>query len=782
MNTPTQLHQTSQRLFLLLFLLCTGIMTAQEETGSIRGKIYTSDGQSAAFVNIIVENTNKGTISDENGNYQIKSISAGQHIITFSLLGMEQHSVDITVQEGRETRVGDVTLNVSTEELQEVVLEAKRLNKFDQKQTEYVARMPLSNLENPQVYSVITGELLEELQVTDIQSTLQATPGISNVMQGIGSGGVGVNLYLRGFSVDIASRNGMNSAFRASTDQANIERIEVIKGPSGTLFGTSIVSSYGGVVNLVTKKPYETFGGSVGYLTGSNNLSRLTMDINTPLNKAETVLFRLNAAKHNEHSFQDYGLTRNWFAAPSILFKASDRLTLSAEAEIFTTHAPSIYFNMGGAGIGTMDDLDYDFSHSYGSDYLQNENRSFNFFAQAKYKVSDSWTSQTLLASSNVDNGTNYLFLDFYDDQGAARRIMNIESQFYVTQVQQNFIGEFELAGLKNKVVLGADYYDLKTPYRRTQVVYDSISADSPQMDFNPKKYESALAGTNAFLVGTRNQHSINFYASDVLNVTDRLFLMTGIRLDNYNDVENDYSQSYLSPKVGLVYQPVKDKISVFGNYMNGFQNVAPDLSSGEVVKLKPEKAIQWEGGLKAHFLDGKLNTTISYYDIKVKDAVRYVNTGGTWSQVQDGVKSSKGIELEIIANPVQGWNIVAGYANNTSEFVEGDLSILGNTPYGAPETTLNLWSSYRLPKGILEGLGLGFGLNHVSESFVDDANTLSVPSYSILSGSVFLDRPSYRIGLKFNNFTNEEYWATMGSYVQPQKTSNTVVSLAYKF
>ncbi len=773
--------------FSFLLILVGFVFSFQEalaqDKGSIQGKIFTNDKKAAAFVNVVVENTNKGVFSNENGYYEINSISEGDHTITFSLLGLETKSVDVVITEGEITKVADIILNVNEEQLQEVVLEVRRKNKFDQKQTEYVSRLPLKNIENPQVYSVITGALLEELQVTDIQSTLKQTPGISNVMNGIGSGGVGLNLYLRGFSADIAMRNGIGTAFRTGTDQVNLERIEVIKGPSGTLFGTSIVSSYGGVVNLVTKKPYETFGGAVGFSTGSNDLSRLTIDINTPLNDDNTVLFRLNAAKHAEHSFQDYGLTRNWFAAPALTYKATDKLTLNVEAEIYNNKAPSVYFNpVGVAGLTSMDDLNYDFQYSYGSNYLNNENVSFNVIAEAKYKMSDNWTSQTVLSSSNVDNSTHYLFLDFTDNSNASRRIMNIESQFNITQAQQNFIGEFEIGGLKNKLVAGIDYYDLRTPYRRTQVVYDVIGYDNPQVDFNVENYRSQIAETNAFRIGQRDQHSVSVYASDVLQVTDKFSVMASLRLDNFKDDETDYSQSYVAPKFGAVYQIVKNKVSAFANYMNGFSNVAPDFSSGEEVALDPEFATQIEGGFKVDILKGKLNATLSYYDITVNDAVRWENNAGVWSQIQDGKKSSKGFELEVIANPVKGWNVVLGYANNKSEFLEGDETVKGNTPLAAPETTINFWTSYKVPKGLIKGLGVGFGANHIGESYLDDRNTLLAPEYTVIDAAIFFDKPTYRIGLKLNNIANEEYWTNMGTYVQPQKIRNTVISFSYKF
>lgn len=766
---------------LLIGSLVTAVQAQKNETGSLKGKVESVDGKPAEFINLSLEGTNLGAVSNGAGMFEIRNIPVGTYTLQASYIGMSTQKIAVAISAGPNS-IDQIVLEESSQELKEIIISGSQINEFARKETPYVARLPLSNLENPQVYSVITKELLAEQQVTDVQSALVNAPSVSNVMQGVGSGGVGLNFYLRGFSADIAMRNGIATAFRTGTDPVNLERIEVIKGPSGTLFGTSLVSSYGGVVNRVTKKPYENFGGSVGYSTGSFNLSRTTIDLNTPLNEEKTVLFRINASKHFENSFQDYGLTRNWFVAPSLTYEASDRLTLNLEAELYSNQAPVTFFNPVGAGMSSMDELHYDFEHSYGSDDLNFQSKSYNIFAEATYEISENWISQTVVSSSNVDNSTHYLFLDFIDAYDARRRIMNIESQFNVLDIQQNFTGRFNIGALKNKLLVGVDYNDVQTPYRRTQVYYDTIGFDNPQPDFNPEAYRNMIAQTSAFLVGTRDQTSLGIYASDVVNITSKLSVMASLRYDHFNNAEEDYQQSYLAPKFGVVYQVVDQQVTLFANYMNGFKNVAPDLSSGEKVELDPEYATQVEGGVKTELFNGKINTTLSYYDITVKDAVRYVNTGGVWSQVQDGVKSSKGFEVEMIANPVTGWNLVGGYGYNKSEFEEGDESVLGNAPYATPRHTFNLWTSYKLSVSALKGLGLGFGVNHISESYVDDANTLLAPGYTLLNGSVFYDRPAFRVGVKCNNLTDEEYWANQGSYVQPQKTRNTVISFTYKF
>ncbi|WP_237276417.1 TonB-dependent receptor [Tenacibaculum ovolyticum] len=773
----------NKRQFILTFIItCLWSALAISQTGNIKGRLLTNDNQPAKNVSVYIKNSNKGTVSNENGNYEITNIPVGLKKINFSVIGLNNKSIEVTVIENKTITIDNIVLSISQEILNEITITSKRKNKFNRKETKYVARLPLKNIENPQVYSVITAALLEETQAVNVEAALLNAPGINNVMKGVGSGGTGIRFNMRGFSADIAMRNGISTAFVTGTDPANLERLEVIKGPSGTLFGNHLTNSYGGVVNRVTKKAHDKFKGTITYNTGSNSLSRITADINTPLNKEKTVLFRVNAAKHNEHSFQDYGLTRNLFVSPTLTYKPSERLQLTIEGEFYKNNSPSTYFNISRSKITNIEDLNYNFDNSYGSDYLSSTSDSYSIFAEANYKISDNWESQTIVSSSNVDNNANYLFLDFFNNSEAKRRIMNITSQFYITQIQQNIKGQFKIGNVNNKLLVGIDNYQIKTPYRRTQLIYDSIGANTPQLDFNSKKYEALLAQNDAFRIGQRDQSSFGVYASNVTEVTQNLSIMASLRVDWFNNKEDEYKQTVLSPKFGAVYQIVKDKVSVFANYMDGFKNVAPEITAEETTKFNPEHATQIEAGIKSELFNDKLSFTLSYYDIIIDDAVRWENNKGDWSRIQDGKRASKGFEAELIANPFKGWNLIAGYGYNDSEYLEGKESIIGNTPYASPEITLNFWTSYKLPRTVLKGLGFGFGLNHTSDSFLSDRNKLTIPGNTVINSSLFYDHNDFRIGLKFNNITNEKYWANMGANIQPQRTKNTVITFSYKF
>lgn len=120
----------------------------------------------------------------------------------------------------------------------------------------------------------------------------------------------------------------------------------MIKGPSGTLFGSALLVGYGGFVNRVTKKPLHQFKGEIGYTAGSWSSNRLTMDVSTPLNKNKTFLARINAAYSNEGSFQDFGKSESVAIAPSFSFKINDRLDINLDFEYFDISRNTTYMGL----------------------------------------------------------------------------------------------------------------------------------------------------------------------------------------------------------------------------------------------------------------------------------------------------------------------------------------------------------------------------------------------------------------------------------------------------
>ena len=172
---------------------------------------------------------------------------------------------------------------------------------------------------------------------------------------------------------------------------------------------------------------------------------------------------------------------------------------------------------------------------------------------------------------------------------------------------------------------------------------------------------------------------------------------------------------------------------------------------------------------------------TISYYNINVANVLRTDPTDINYS-IQDGTQLSKGVEVDLTANPFPGLNIVAGYAYNNSKYTKADSSVAGLRPaLSGPDKTVNFWVSYRVPQGKFQGLGLGFGGNTGTASYQTNTKTakIIIPSYAMFDASLFYDQPKFRISFKVDNLTSEKAWSVR---LTPQAPARFTGGMTLKF
>ncbi len=807
--------------------MLTGFTALAQEKATIQGQISLNINESPEGVSIVLKGTRFGTITDEAGNYKIKNVKAGSYTIKVSAVGFTTTEKKITVNEG-----ADITENFSlisnSEELTEVVINGGRTNRFARKETKQVSRLPLKNLENPQSYTTISGELLKEQVVTNFDDALKNASGITPLWAATGRAGDGAAYYsLRGFPVQPTMVNGLPGLTNGSLDPANIDRVEIIRGPSGTLFGSSLIS-YGGLINTTTKRPYKSFGGEVNYTVGSYGLNRATVDLNTPLNEKKTLNFRINSAYNKQNSFQDAGFKESYFVAPSLSYEVNDRLSFLINTEFMSsesTNPTMLFFDRGAPlRVHNINELKYDNKRSYTSDELTMKTPSYNVQAQMNYKLSDQWTSQTVFSTSSARSRGNYTYLyegtqftPITDGIVLARYFTDQDNQNITTDIQQNFNGDFKIGSLRNRIVVGFDYFkrtatDHSTAYYGNGYVYigDNLQSFNNFVCQNTNGDTGDLTKAGAASIignGPRNnnstkQETYSAYVSDVINFTPGLSAMLSLRADRFMNAKNDgYNQTAFSPKFGLVYQPIIDKVSIFANYMNGFVNIAPGQNrSASVITpviLNPEHADQFEIGTKLNLFKDKLYATFSYYDIKVTDQTYVIETPyvdpanpttpqpNNQETFQDGAQKNKGFEAEFVANPIAGLNIVLGYSYNDAVLTKGDLDFVNRRSENAgPRNLANLWASYKFTNGLLRGFGLGFGGNYVGDNMIMNrqvAGTFTIPAYTQLNSSLFYSAEKFTITVKLNNITNKDIydgWST----VHPKDPRAVAASFTYKF
>jgi iron complex outermembrane receptor protein len=819
---------------IILFLFAIQISFAQS-TGAIKGSVVNSEANALSNVNIEVKGLQIGDETNNRGEFSLKNIPEGNYTIQVSYVGYGTQNLKVNVQPGTTTKIPSIILIGKQEQLGTVVLRGNgNGNKYTRNTSVSVAKMPLKKIENPQVYNNITAELLQEQVITNFDDAIKNASGLTKLWESTGRGNDGAGYFsLRGFPVQPTLVNGLPALTNGSPDPANMENIEVIKGPSGTLYGSSLVS-YGGLINITTKKPYDYFGGNISYTLGSFGLNRVTADVNTPLDETGDVALRINTAYHTENSFQDAGFNKSLFVAPSLSYKVNDKLSFFVNTEFYDSEStnPLMLFVDRGAPLTAtnLEELGYNNENSYTSNDLTVENPTFSLQAQMNYELSDQWTSQTAVSTGSAKALGNYSYL--YEttrfkqnreevpgeatnlDEGLifTRYISNQNSTTLSTDIQQNFIGDFEIAGMRNRTVVGLDYFnrrviDNNTGYIKNGDVYIGNASlqnvnESVFGIYEPANYitdnDSGILSKEAtagLLENVNRNNNIaeediySAYISNVLNFTPQLALMTSLRLDQFETETN--SQTALSPKFGVVYQPILDKVALFANYMDGFSNVGPrqvdNLETGEsrTLVFDPERAKQFEVGTKFNLLNNHLSATLSYYDIQVSNIVMQ-DAENPFNLVQDGEQYSRGFEASLTASPFEGLNLIAGFSHNNSELTESDqVDFLGRRPESAgPETLANFWASYRFNQGNLEGFGLGFGGNYASENMIFNRQTAGVftlPSYTILNASVFYNVDKFGINLKLNNLTNEEYY-TGWSTINPQRPRNFAASLTYNF
>lgn len=374
------------------------------------------------------------------------------------------------------------------------------------------------------------------------------------------------------------------------------------------------------------------------------------------------------------------------------------------------------------------------------------------------------------------------------------------------TNIQQNFIGDFNIGKVRNRLLAGFDYLHLLTHNNSTAyILFDQINTskdnDPRYALLTQQALDAKLAANTSPSKTLTESKTYSAYVSDVFNLTEQLMVMASLRFDHFENVgttnfatgvtSGNYKQDAFSPKLGVVYQLLKDKVAVFGNYMNGFRNVSPVIQPFADIDgtFKPQQANQYEGGIKLDLLQNRLSLTASYYDILVNNMTRsdvIVRDGKQYNvTVQDGSQKSKGVEIDLVANPINGFNVMLGYAHNDSKQIKVAESLLNRRPTSAgPADLVNFWASYTFLKGQIKGLGLGFGGNYASKNEITNSSITGVftlPSYTVLNATVFYGIQKFRVGLKVDNLTNKEYFSGW-STVEPQMPRRLMGSVTFKF
>jgi iron complex outermembrane receptor protein len=279
-------------------------------------------------------------------------------------------------------------------------------------------------------------------------------------------------------------------------------------------------------------------------------------------------------------------------------------------------------------------------------------------------------------------------------------------------------------------------------------------------------------------------------YIQDQVDITDNLKLLVGGRYDWITtDFISDFApdalriqnDSAFSPRIGLVYQPSKD-ISLYASYTRSFNPVSLFANSNGQ-SFEPTTGTQYEVGVKADFLNGRLSTTLAAYSL-TRTNVTNPDPNNPRFSIQTGEQRSQGIELDIAGEILPGWSIVASYAYTDARVTQDNTIPVGNRLPNSPFNQASLWTRYTLQKGDLKGLGLGVGLLYVGARQADLGNTLSLRDYLRTDAAIYYERDRFRAAINFRNLFDVDAPVNAFSRAGVQRTEpfTIVGSISWEF
>ena len=611
--------------------------------------------------------------------------------------------------------------------------------------------IPLRDI--PQSIQVIPQQVIEDQQVLELRDALR---NFSGVQQGNTIAGTSEFPIIRGFQQFDFFRDGFRDNSNIRRDVANIEQIELLRGPASVLFGTL---EPGGIINIATKQPLSEPFYEASLRGGNFDFFRPTIDLSGPVNSEETVLYRLNAAYERSDGFRDFDQDiERVFIAPVVALELGDRTDLSFDFEYLSDDRP---WDRGLIALGEeVADIPFDRVLGELDDRVATDALLVGY--SLEHRFNEDWTLRNRFRFSfNERSVQNAEPRSLNEETGLLTRAwQDIDSESTIYELQTNLLGSFTTGSIQHNLLVGIDLLrDTFDTITRTGDA-PSINIFDPVYGFSPPARDE-LSGIFTFETKT---DSLGIYLQDQITLLDNLKLLLGGRFDivdgstvSGDDIETTRSQQQdeaFSPRVGIVYQPI-EPLSLYASFSQSFAPNSGVQSDGS--PLEPERSTQYEVGIRGEFFDDRLIANLAAYEI-TKRNIATTDPDDTNFSISVGEQRSRGIELDVIGEILSGWNVVASYAYTDAEITEDNDLPEGNQLPGVPFHAASLWTSYEIQQGDLQGLGFGVGLFYSAERQGDLANSFEIPDYLRTDAALFYRRDNWRAAINIRNLFDTDY------------------------
>ena len=643
----------------------------------------------------------------------------------------------------------------------------------------------------PQSVSVVTQDMIQDQSMKSMAEVVRYVPGVG-MSQGEGNNDSPIfrgNQSSADFYVD-----GIRDDVQYFRDLYNMERVDVLKGPSGMIFGRG---SSGGIINRVTKEAGWDPVREVTVQGGSFNTKRVMLDVGQGVN--EVVAVRLNAMYENSGSYRDDVTVKRQGISPTVTILPDARTKIVVGAEVFQDNRTV------DRGVPSYNGLPLSTSRStvFGNPALspaETDVKSLNSLFEHEFDDKIVVRNRNRLAV--YDNSYQNIYAVGPYDPASHRGVgvsqsgtgynsgAGIEMAAYRSETKRvNFFNQTDLlykvstGSVEHELLTGIEVGIQNTNNLR-KVGYFGLDAYKVDPDAHPDDPEEDHVASSRFVTpgSPRTTDNVAFrldsygishhttakttglYLQDQVKLLPNLQALLGVRYDRFElDFHNNRTgeelqttNNLLSPRAGLVYKPI-EPVSIYTSYSLAYVPRAGDQLAGLEVSnkaLAPEKFTNREVGAKWD-IRPRLALTAAAYQLDRTNVI--VTSGATSSFLAKG-QSTKGIELGVSGKITSAWSTSGGYA-----YQDGKISgaqegaAVGATLGQLPTHTLSLWNKYNFTPMF----GAGLGVINRSNMFTTADNTVNLPGYTRLDGALYakIDK-NLRLQMNIENVLNRHYFS----------------------
>ncbi|MBO3277092.1 TonB-dependent siderophore receptor [Pseudomonas schmalbachii] len=634
-------------------------------------------------------------------------------------------------------------------------------------------------LETPQSISVVTRQQMDAQNVQSVTEALRYVPGVKVETFGMDPKGYDW-LYIRGFNAQASNdfRDGLrqlnNSYSFFRTEPYALERIDILRGPASTLFGSG---EAGGLINRVSKKPTAAGVHEVELQAGNHDRVQGQFDIGDRVDDEGRYLYRVIGVARDSNTQFEYGDGHEvpddrLYLAPSFTWNFSDDTQLTLLADVLRDRS-------GGT-------VSYYTNNLHLTDTLLNEH-SFNHFDQDQHSIgyefqhrfNDALQFRQNLRYGQVDvKMNNMLPLGAVSDlvpalagtplgSFVARQPRRWDEHLDAFAVDNQLQFEIATGALQHTLLGGIDYNRGHADVRRYYGPLTLAALQPYLLDPNNPQYGLDVPRPSTPAINYRETiEQLGYYLQDQIKFGDGWIVTAGGRYDDYqqerNDVLNprssaDIQKHAFTGKLGVTYL-TSFGLAPYASYSESFlPNPGIDRSGSS---FDPSEGEQWEVGVKYQPTENIL-LTLAGFEITKTNVLTLDPLDRTF-QVAQGEARSRGIELEAKARLDEHWDILASYTWLDTEITKSNSGDEGNETPNVPRNMASAWVNYSFNDGPLRDLTLGTGVRYVGSMYGDAANRVRLDDYTLVDAAASYQlTPQVSVGLNVQNLFDRDYTAT---------------------